>query len=226
MKISTQRLRIFIFSVPLCTLIGIPGCRQPKQSIGQISGADSLRIVEEIRQHRAEVDSAFRYEPESPFNKDTSAHFDGIKWFPPDVRYYFRSNLFRHEHPETVSVFGTKGEERRQVKYGYFTFDLDGKEYRLNAYKSVGEESQRSPMVRDYLSVWFTDETTGKETYNVGRYLDVGDEDPDPNHLYTINLNNAYNPYCAYSEIYSCAVPRREDHLNLAVRAGEMKYRH
>lgn len=221
---AVQVLNVFAVVVSIAVIIGTPGCRRGQQVNRHISGGDSIRIIEEIQLHRAEVDSAFRFEPESPFTKDTSAHYNGIKWFPPDVQYYFQSKLHRYEHPETVVIFGTKGEERRQLKYGYFILDFDSKEYRLNAYKPVGAEAQRSPMARDYLSVWFTDKTTGKETYNVGRYLDVGDEPPDPDHLYTLNLNNAYNPYCAYSEIYSCAVPRREDHLNFPVRAGEMKY--
>jgi uncharacterized protein (DUF1684 family) len=43
-------------------------------------------------------------------------------------------------------------------------------------------------------------------------------------HVYVIDLNKAYNPYCAYSSLYSCAVPRQEDRLTIAVRAGELKY--
>jgi uncharacterized protein (DUF1684 family) len=58
----------------------------------------------------------------------------------------------------------------------------------------------------------------------VGRYLEVGQEVADPDYLYTIDFNNAYNPYCAYSSQYSCAIPRKEDHLDFPIRAGEMKY--
>jgi uncharacterized protein (DUF1684 family) len=72
--------------------------------------------------------------------------------------------------------------------------------------------------------VWFTDETTGQDTYGVGRYVDVGNEDADPDHPYVIDFNKAYNPYCAYSNLFSCAVPRKEDHLDIALRVGEMKY--
>jgi uncharacterized protein (DUF1684 family) len=62
------------------------------------------------------------------------------------------------------------------------------------------------------------------ETYHVGRYVDVGAEQPDPEHVYVIDFNNAYNPYCAYSSLYSCAIPRREDRIPTPVRAGELKY--
>ena len=42
----------------------------------------------------------------------------------------------------------------------------------------------------------FADQTTGKETYPAGRYLDI---DPTSTGFYTIDFNTAYNPYCAYN---------------------------
>jgi uncharacterized protein (DUF1684 family) len=74
------------------------------------------------------------------------------------------------------------------------------------------------------MSIWFTDSTTGHETYEVGRYLDAGEDLHDPNHRYEVDLNKSYNPYCAYSTMYSCAVPRKEDRLEFPLRVGEMKY--
>ncbi|MGE5437699.1 MAG: DUF1684 domain-containing protein [Syntrophothermus sp.] len=41
--------------------------------------------------------------------------------------------------------------------------------------------------------------------------------------MYTIDFNLAYNPYCAYSLDYSCAIPTKEDNINLAIEAGEKK---
>ena len=46
----------------------------------------------------------------------------------------------------------------------------------------------------------------------------------DPEHVYTLDFNLAYNPYCAYTPAYGCAVPRKEDHLDLAITAGEKKW--
>ena len=192
--------------------------------ISGCSGEQDKKLVKEILVHRAEADSAFRHDPTSPFNRDSTLHYDGIKWFPPDVRYYFASKLFRYADPETVIIFGTKGEERNHLKYGYFKFLFRAKEYRLNVYKFTATDPERYKLYKNYLSVWFTDETTGKETYHVGRYVDVGEENSDTNFLYTLNLNHAYNPYCAYSNLYSCAIPRKEDHLDFPVRAGELKY--
>ncbi len=183
-------------------------------------------IIKETLAHRAAVDSNFRDNPNSPFNRDTSIHYNGLRWFLPDAEFYFQSRLYRYQRPETVLVYGTKGEARTQLKYGYFLLDFQGRTFTLNAYKLVTSNPTEVASYGNELSVWFTDETTGKETYEVGRYVDVGEEHRDTNFLYSLNLNNAYNPYCAYSSLYSCAIPRKEDHLGFPVRAGEMKYHH
>ncbi|MBI5216052.1 MAG: DUF1684 domain-containing protein [Ignavibacteriae bacterium] len=192
------------------------GC-QKKEQTSQWSTEDSLRIVNEIIAHRQEAELFFKNHSDSPFNQDTAAHFSGIKWFEPDVRFYFTSRLYKNNTSEQVKVLGTKGEERKYLKYGYFKIELGDEEFNLNVYKDANAAS-------NYLSVWFTDETTGKETYEVGRYVEIGNEVADPNYKYTIDFNKAFNPYCAYSAKYSCAVPRREDFLPFAIRAGERKY--
>ena len=218
-----RNIFFFLFFV-IIFLFTVAGCNRHQSQLVRFTSQDSLNIINDILVHRTEIDSVFGHDPSSPFYRDTAVHFTGIKWFPPDVDYYFKSKLFRYEHPETVSVYGTKGEERKHLKYGYFVLEFEGKEYHLNVYKFTANDPARFIQYRNYLSVWFTDQTTGKETYNVGRYIDVEDEKSDPNHLYVLNLNNAYNPYCAYTHFYSCAIPPKEDYLDFAVRAGEMKY--
>ncbi|MDH3252451.1 MAG: DUF1684 domain-containing protein, partial [Ignavibacteria bacterium] len=85
-------------------------------------------------------------------------------------------------------------------------------------------DKQRYALYRDNLSLWFTDRTTGNGTYEVGRYIELGVENPDRSFVYTIDFNKAFNPYCAYSSLYSCAIPTKDDHLDLALRVGEKNY--
>ncbi len=228
--IVADSVRLFRWTAVMMILPGLllVSCTR-RAEFPRLSGADSLNILQENVAHRAEVDSFFRDDPGSPFRRDSSITFHGIRWFPVDPRYRGTSVLHRYEAADTVSVFGTKGEERKQLRYGYFEVVLPDEQgipvqVRLNVYKFTPYDGQRYLLFRNHLSVWFTDLTTGKETYGVGRYVDVGDEDPDPGHVYTIDLNMAYNPYCAYSAMYSCAIPRKEDHLDIPLRAGEMKY--
>jgi uncharacterized protein len=200
-----------------------------RPALPALTRADSLRIIEDNTGYRAEKDDFFAHDPHSPFVRDTTVRYHGINWFPVDPAFRGESLLHRYAEAETVAVMGTKGETRRQLRYGYFEFPVPGPAgspvlLRLNAYKFThydGEVYERFP---ETLSIWFTDSTTGHETYDVGRYIDGGNDFHDPDHLYVVDLNKAYNPYCAYSPQYSCAVPRKEDRLEIAVRAGEMKY--
>lgn len=213
-------------SVHLLLLIALIlnfNCQQKHQSLS-FTTQDSLAIINNILQYRAEQDSFFRYSEISPFNRDTTIQYEGLKYFPPDIKYYFKSKLYRYDNPETVVVLGTKGEERKQLKYGYFVLNYEGKEHKINVYKFTIYDSIRYKLYKDNLSFWFRDRTTGKETYEIGRYVEIGNESPDPEYVYTIDLNKAYNPYCAYSVLYSCAIPREEDYLDFEVKAGEKKY--
>ena len=219
-------LQILLVSFGLSTLL--VSCSK-KVELSLVSAADSLKIVDENIKHRAAMDIYFREDPDSPFIRDTTIRFIGIRWFPIDVRYRGTSVVHRYDRADTVTVMGTKGEARKQLRYGYFEFVVPGDGdtpvlLKLNIYKFTPYDKNRYDLWKDNLSVWFTDRTTGKETYDVGRYVEIGDELPDASHVYTIDLNKAYNPYCAYSATYSCAIPRKEDHLDVALRVGEMKY--
>ncbi|MHA1701352.1 MAG: DUF1684 domain-containing protein, partial [Promethearchaeota archaeon] len=71
----------------------------------------------------------------------------------------------------------------------------------------------------------FRDETSGKETYGAGKYLDLEEE----NHKiskgkWILDFNVAYNPFCAYSEKYACPFVPPENWLKVPIFAGEKKY--
>ena len=194
-----------------------------------LTKADSLRIIEDNLAYRAEKDAFFAHDPHTPFIRDTSARYHGINWFPIDPAFRGESVLHTYAVADTVLVMGTKGEARRQIRYGYVEFPVPGSNggpviVRLNVYKFSRYDAERYSRYPESMSIWFTDSTTGHETYDVGRYLDAGEDLHDPDHRYEIDLNKAYNPYCAYSTMYSCAIPRKEDRLEFGLRVGEMKY--
>ena len=207
----------------------LAACEQ-RTHLPPLSAADSTAIVAENLRWRASRETFFRTDPGSPFVTDSSVTFEPLRWYPVDPHFRATSLLHRYDDPPVVNIYGTGGEVRRHVRYGFFEFsvpDSTGKPVlvRLNVYKTA-PDSPYARVTRDLLSVWFTDETTGFETYGVGRYVDVGNEDADPGHLYTIDLNKAYNPWCAYSPSYTCAVPSKEDHIPQRITAGELTYHH
>jgi uncharacterized protein (DUF1684 family) len=218
-----------LFFASLVTFLS--GCSRDDQSrhLPVVSAADSIACVQDNLAHRAAVDDEFRHDPGSPFHRDTSISFTGLHWFPIDVRYRSSVRLHRYPDPEIVRVMGTKGEPREQLRYGYFVLTLPDSagmpvQVRLNVYKFTPSDSVRYARYRNHLSMWFTDATTGKETYHVGRYIELGEEQTDPDARYTVDLNKAFNPYCAYSALYSCAIPTEDDRISLPIRVGEMKY--
>lgn len=153
----------------------------------------------------------------SPFNSDSNAHFENLKYYDVNPNYVFKSKLFLYDKKDTIKVFGTKGEERKVIRFGYVKIKFQSDEIKVNVYKGFTKNDD------EYYSIWFTDKTTGEETYGVGRYLDF-DLKSDSNFIYTIDFNLAYNPYCAYSAKYSCAIPNKEDHLDLPIKAGEKNF--
>ena len=128
-----------------------------------------------------------------------------------------RSMLYEFEPKDTVIVYGTKGEPRKTIRFGYVVISYQNKQYKINVYQGSTANGQI------YYSIWFTDKTTNNESYGVGRYIDFEKVD-DPNNEYEIDFNLAYNPYCAYSPNYSCAIPTKEDFIPIEIRAGEKKF--
>ena len=163
---------------------------------------------------RAHKDSSMQYDPHSPFNRDPNATFASLTYYNPTSEFVFKSKLYEYDTVDTVNVFGTRGEVRRVLREGYVNLNYDENEYKVNVYKAFGRDGQ------SYHSIWFTDKTTGNETYGVGRYLDFEREE-DREHIYTIDFNKAYNPYCAYSPEFTCPIPRQEDHIAMEIKAGE-----
>ena len=170
-----------------------------------------------IEKERKAKDISFRNDIDSPFNHKSKIHFEPLKYYDVDPSFVFQSKLYQFPVKDTIKVFGTKGEERKAVRFGYVTFNYDKKDYKINVYKGSTKTGQ------EYFSIWFTDKTTGDETYGVGRYLDF-EYNPNPDFIYTIDFNLAYNPYCSYSPEYSCAIPLKEDHIDVAIKAGEKRF--
>ena len=186
-------------------------------SCGKNYSPEQKAYITSIEKERKEKDISFKNDPDSPFNHKSKIHFVPLKYYDVDPSFVFQSRLYTFPSKDTIKVFGTKGEERKAVRFGYVTFNYEKKDYKINVYKGSTKSEQ------EYYSIWFTDKTTGVETYGVGRYLDF-EYNPNPDFIYTIDFNLAYSPYCSYSPEYSCAIPLKEDHIDLPIKAGEKRF--
>ena len=173
--------------------------------------------VGNIKLERANKDSGFINDLRSPLNMDSTVKKGPLKYYEPTTEFIFNSKLYKNDKQDTITIFGTRGDARKAIVEGYVILNYKGKDYKLNVYKSFGQKGQ------EYFSIWFTDKTTGKETYHVGRYLDF-ELNTDPEFVYEIDFNRAFNPYCAYSDLYTCAIPTKDDYLDFEIKAGEKNY--
>nr|WP_233188689.1 DUF1684 domain-containing protein [Tenacibaculum sp. SG-28] len=64
------------------------------------------------------------------------------------------------------------------------------------------------------------DASNGVSTYQGGRYVDVLVSDTTPSGTVEIDFNTAYNPYCAYNDLYSCPIPPKENYIATEILAG------
>lgn len=106
-------------------------------------------------------------------------------------------------------------------RYALLHFTWKGKPLTLCAYQNL---QLTSPLYKNHLFLPVKDLTSGKQTYEGGRYLDIKSTSIQNNKL-LINLNQLYNPWCAYSDGYNCPIPPVENHLAIKLKAGEKKFR-
>jgi uncharacterized protein (DUF1684 family) len=150
------------------------------------------------------------FDPRSPRFKE----YKGLKYYPVDLSYRFVLELRANPKPDTVVILSTRGNQRHALRVGWFDFVVRKTRCRLEATRllepGVGEQD---------LGVFFRDFTSGRETYPLGRYVDVV---PLADGRYLLDFNNAYNPACAVSDHYNCPIPPRGNLLGVPIRAGEM----
>ena len=155
--------------------------------------------------------------PNSPVPLEERDGFEGLIYYPPNPEYRFELELHEHDEKTPVTMAYTSGEEKEFLRWGEFRFEIEGKEHVLQAYKSDAGE--------DRLFVPFRDATSGKETYGAGRYIDLQPEThTTAEGKWILDFNRAYNPWCAYSEKYTCPFVPPENWLEVPILAGEKQH--
>lgn len=132
--------------------------------------------------------------------------------FPLDPEWRVVARFDRYDEPRVLAVRDVlSGQIEYQVP-GELIFERDGAEHRLLAIAS--EESTSF-----FVMLW--DETARTQTYQAGRYLRVPFADADG--WTVIDFNRTYNAPCAFTAHSVCGLPPPENHLALAVTAGEKR---
>ncbi len=173
------------------------------------SGGDYVKEVESARQIRQRY---MREDPESPVPPEKRNVLLPLRYYAPDPSFRVPAVLQLSDNRPVFEMPTSTGTIRKMQLVGSLEFTLKGQPMRLGAFVENGTQKIET------LFVPFADQTTGKETYSAGRYLDLH---PTATGLYTIDFNDAYNPSCAYSERYECPYPPPSNRLKLEITAGE-----
>jgi uncharacterized protein (DUF1684 family) len=141
------------------------------------------------------------------------------EYFPLDPAWRVTARYEPYDEPRIMPVSDVTDGTVAVEAPGDLVFRVDGEEYRLIA--TAGETS------RDFF-VLLRDETARTETYEGMRYIHVPfpqDEGwtRDQAGWTMIDFNRTYSPPCAFTAFSVCALPPRENHLPIAVTAGEKK---
>ena len=166
-----------------------------------------------LDQFRAQKDDFFLHDWQSPLTPDQRQEFAGLKYYPENPALRLAIPIEPHADQETVTMITSTGSAREYVKYGQFSFEVNGESATLQVYQDPDG---------DYFFLPFVDATAPDETYGAGRYLDI---EPIGNGEFLIDFNYAYNPYCAYNDKWSCPLTPRENHLAIRIEAGEKNFK-
>ena len=165
-----------------------------------------------LDQFRAQKDDFFQHDWQSPLTADQRKSFIGLKYYPENPALRFTLPIDLHPDPAIVTMQTSTGTVREYVKYGQFSFEVNGEIATLQVYQDAEGE---------YFFLPFVDATTPEETYGAGRYLEI---ESIENGEFLIDFNYAYNPYCAYNDRWSCPSPPLENRVKVRIEAGEKKY--
>jgi uncharacterized protein (DUF1684 family) len=174
------------------------------------------KYARKIERHRKKIHKEFLDPEESPLKGDDLAHFEGLAFYPPDENYRVVADFERTADAAPFMLPTSNPEKpKKYVKYGILRFELNGEPHELSVYRSLRLAEIRK--YKDYLFLPFKDASNGNGSYGGGRYIDLKIPKGDK---IILDFNLCYNPYCAYSDGWSCPIPPDENHLNISIPAG------
>jgi uncharacterized protein (DUF1684 family) len=205
-RFQTRVLLVLPGLVAALGMVGLTGCGSEQ------TGTASYRQT--VLQERLQKELDLRSRGSRVLSAEAKTRFEGLRHFPVDSTYRFAISLERLPEPDTMRVAQRTGAPSEQLKVGTVEVPLPGGPHSLSVFR---------PQRGADTTLWipFADETTGRETYGAGRYLDARLREDG---TILVDFNRAYNPLCDYNpQKYNCALAPPENRLPVSVEAGEKK---
>jgi len=141
--------------------------------------------------------------------KEERRLFPSREWYPVKEEFRVPATFTRYETPKIVKMPDILGAILDEQMQGYVSFGLNGKQHELMV--------EELPDHR--LFIQFMDETNSHPTYPSGRYHYT---DAHENGKVFVDFNKSYSPPCAFTDYATCTFPPQENHLKVAIEAGEI----
>jgi len=153
-------------------------------------------------------------DPEAATRKD----FAGIDYFPIDSSWRVEAEWVPFQPAHKLEIGSVIGTIDAVDVPGKAVFQRDGHTFELLPY-------QEEPGGELFFVI--ADRTSGKETYGAARFLYAALPKGGLAQQGKVELdfNKAYNPPCAFTPFATCPLAPPENRLDVAVTAGEKKYR-
>lgn len=170
-----------------------------------------------VKHYQDSLAGTYKNPATSPLPDEEVEAFGGLEFFPIDPEYKVTATFARSTKVETIDMGTSAGTSRKYDVYGTVTFALGGKSHTLKVYQS--HRLRQMPQYKDFLFLPFNDATNGVSSYGGGRYLELSV--PKGNTI-ELDFNFCYQPYCAYTVGYACAIPPDGQYVNVPIEAGVM----
>ncbi len=187
-----------------------------------LTGEDAATVLQCFREKR---DQLFATHSQSALDEEQRREFQGLRYFPYNPAMCFAATIDLQVEPTQQTIAMNAQEEMRMTKVGEVHFTVENTPVALSLY---------------WLDVYggglflpFRDATCPAQSYGGGRYLfdTMKGSDPvprvddqDDKHI-VLDFNYAYNPSCAYNDLWVCPLAPIENRLHVPLPAGEQKYK-
>lgn len=172
--------------------------------------------IKKILEFRKQKDEAWKNDKESPLTDEQKKEFSGLNYFPLNPNLSFELELDKSfpDVGKEVVIKTTGDDEQVYLRAGKVKFVVEGTDVEAIVFEDPEQEQFQYYLL-------FRDQTTGKETYENGRMLQI----PKKKDKLVIDFNYAYNPYSSYNDNWDCPITPSENILPVAIRAGEKKFK-
>jgi len=180
-------------------------------------------VYTKAKRHQDSLNEVYVNPETSILSKKQLQKFKGLEFWDIDEQYQVKATFEPALLKLPVEIATSTGIPRIYHTYGMVIFEINGTSCQLQVFQNPKFLTPDHPY-KDHLMLGFTDQTSGDGSYGGGRYVDMLITDIRKDDTVFIDFNKAYNPYCAYTEGYSCAIPPDENDLAVRIEAGVKNY--